>query len=309
MTPPAARYGTSAKCVTSRLRANQKSVRSAGSPRTRDASSDHVLVVLHSVVTDGGVISAAEQLVAGDAVLRFLRVVPRSSAFTQMLQPAPLRPGLPLSDVPLRIVTAGDDLASTVLELGRELRITLLALGEPPEEARRPGPVRKALARILGAGQTPVLVVPAGARGSRDDLRRILLVLHAPYPAFDLLALAAPLARRSHAELLILPLPSAAPFIPDGPSWSGPSPTTAFRPFDAAGWLERELLRSGCRVRPVAASGAPARALVQRCAELEADLVIVGAGVSDLRVGWRRRRLVDLVLPRLTCPLLFSRAA
>lgn len=273
----------------------------------REAVADHVLVVLHSVVTDGGVISAAEQLVAGDAVLRYLRVVPRSTAFTQVLHPAPARPGQPGSDLPLRIVTAGDDMAATILDLSRELRITLLALGEPPEETRRTGPVRKALLRILAAGQTPVLYVPSGVRDGRADLRRILLVLHAPVPPFDLLALAVPLARRSHAELMILALPSATPLIPDGES--GGRSSMAFTPFDAIGWLERELTRSGCRARPVASQGSPAESVVERASALEADLVVAGGGIAELRVGWRRRRLMDLVAPRLTCPLLFSRAA
>src|SRR6185503_4231975 len=77
-------------------------------------SGDRVLVVLHSVVSDAGVISAAEHLVAGDAVVRYLRVVPRAKAFTQVLSPAPTLPGDPSSPHPLRIVTAGDNMASTI---------------------------------------------------------------------------------------------------------------------------------------------------------------------------------------------------
>jgi universal stress protein family protein len=257
---------------------------------------DRVLVVLHSVVTDGGVISAAEHLVAGDAVVRYLRVVPRTTAFTQVLSPAPLLPGEAASRLPLRIVSAGDDMATTILDLSRELKVTLLALGEP----------RKVLTQLLVAGSTPILYVPPASRGARDDLRRILLVLHAPYPASDLLEAAVPLARRSHAELMILALPSAAPLIPDGIAGAR---ALEFSPFDPAAWLERECARRGFRARRVDAVRSPAESVLERASALEADLVVAGAGLVDVRVGWRRRRFLDLVAPRLTCPLLFSRCA
>jgi len=269
-------------------------------------SGDRVLVVLHSVVTDSGVISAAEHLVTGDAVVRYLRVVPRTTAFTQVLSPAPFRPGDAPSQKPLRIVAAGDDMASTILDLSRELKITLLALGEPPPGKERPEALRKVLTRLLAAGSAPVLYVPPASRGTRDDLRRILLVLHAPYPATDLVDTAIPLARRSHAELMILALPSATPLIPDEAARGFPF---AFAPFDAAAWLEREFARRGFRARRVEGFGSPSESVVERASTLEADLVVAGAGLADVRIGWLRRRLLDLVAPRLSCPLLFSRCA
>lgn len=268
---------------------------------------DHVLVVLHSVVTDNGVVDAAEHLVAGDAVIRLLRMVPRCSAFYQVLPPAPLRPAEPAPALPLRIVATGDDMATTLLDLSRELKITLLAMGEPPRGGRRPRFIRKVLSRLLIAGSTPVLYVPPSTRGPRQDLRRILLVLHAPYPAFDLLETAVPLARRSHADVMILTLPSAEPVIPDPPS-AGPS-SLAFAPFDATAWLERECARRGCKARPVPKRPGGADTIVERAAELEADLVIAGASLAEVRFGWRRRRMLDAVFPRLSCPLLFGRCA
>jgi nucleotide-binding universal stress UspA family protein len=269
-------------------------------------SGDRVLVVLHSVVTDAGVISAAEHLVAGDAVVRYLRVVPRTKAFTQVLSPAPLFPGEAASQIPLRIVTAGDDMATTILDLSRELKITLLALGEPPPGRDRPERLRKVLAQLLVAGSAPILYVPPASRGTRDDLRRILMVLHAPYPAFDLLDAVVPLARRSHAELLILALPSATPLVSDEASGGS---ALSFAPFDPAAWLQRECARQGLRVRTVASAQSPAESVVERAAALNADLVVAGTGLADVRVGWWRRRLLDLVAPRLSCPLLFSRCA
>lgn len=262
---------------------------------------DQVLVLLHSVLTDSEVISAAEHLVAGDAVVRLLRVVPRSPTFYQVLSPALVRPGEPSLGLPIRIVATGDDMAQTLLEFSRELKITLLALGEPPRGSRKPEFIRKALARLLLAGSMPVLYVPTAARLPREDLRRILLVLHAPYPSFDLLETAIPLARRSHAEVLILALPSARPLLSDQ--------SLSFAPPDATVWLERECARRGCRVRLVSGRGGAADDIVDRAAEFQADLVIVGRGLAELRVGWLRRRLLDVVVPRLACPLLFSRCA
>ena len=267
---------------------------------------DRVLVVLHSVVTDAGVIAAAEQLVAGDAVVRYLRVVPQTRAFTQILSPAPVLPGEKASSLPLRIVTAGDEMATTILDLSRELKITLLALGEPPPGKHQPGLLRKVLNQLLVAGSAPILYVPPASRGTSDELRRILLLLHAPYPARDLLDAAVPLARRNHAELLILALPSATPFIPD--EIAGNS-ALSFAPFDSPAWLERECARRGLRVRRVDGDLSPAECIVERAASLQADLVIAGTGLADLRVGWRRRRLLDLVAPRLPCPMLFGRCA
>jgi len=265
----------------------------------RDLRDDRVLVVLHSVIADRSVISAAEQLVAGNAQLRFLRVVPRSLPFTTSLLREP--PGA----APVRIVTASDDMATTILDLSRELQITLLALGEPPGERSRAEKIRSVLSRVLIAGSAPVLYVPGTAKGARDNLRRILLVLHAPVPAMGLLALAVPLARRCHAELLILTLPSAAPLILDHATEGGaPLP-----PFDAGAWIEREAARIGCRIRPLPFEGKPAEAILERAAALEVDLVIAGTGLAELRVGWRRRRLLDLLFPRMPCPLLLGRCA
>jgi hypothetical protein len=276
----------------------------------RTPGNEHVLVVLHSVVADDGVISAAEQLVAGDAVLRYLRVVPRNAAFSQALAPVPHFPGEPGGALPPRIITTGDDMAATLLSLSRELRITLVALGEPPREPRTGGIVRAVLSKLLAVGSTPVLYVPSSANGPRDGLRRILLVLHAPYPAFDLLERVVPVARRSHAEVMVLSLPSARPLIPDLPSNPlSDRPPLAFSPFDAAAWLERECDRRGCKVRPVDGVGAPAEAIVDRAKTFGADLVIAGAGLANLRAGWLRRRVLDVLLPRLPCPLLFGRCA
>jgi hypothetical protein len=277
----------------------------------RDVRSDQVLVVLHSVLSDQGVIAAAEQLVCGDAQLRFLRVVPRAVPFTMSM----FRPPLPGADwgggLPIRLVTAGDDMATTILDLTRELKITLLALGEPPGEKGRAELIRRVLARILPRSSAPVLFVPAGAKEARESVRRILLVLHLPYPATELVELAIPLARRNHAELLILTLPSAAPFIPDRPpggSLSLQSPLV-LRPFDAGAWLERECARLGCRARPVSADGKGANVILERAAALEADLVVAGAGLAQLRVGWRRKKVLDLLFPRFPCPVLLGRSA
>ena len=266
---------------------------------------DRVLVVLHSVVTDGGVISAAENLVAGDAVVRYLRVVPRAKAFTQVLSPAPTFPGDPAAQSPLRIVTAGDNMASTILDISRELKITLLAVGEPPPGKDRPEVFRKVLTPLLAATSAPVLYVPPSS-GERHELRRILLILHAPYPASELIDAAVPLARRSHAELMILALPSAMPLICDRTSESS---VLAFRPFDPTTWLERECARHGLRVRTVDVARSPAESVVERASTLDVDLIVAGAGLADVRVGWRRRRLLDLVAPRLPCPVLFNRCA
>src|SRR5262245_25037756 len=143
----------------------------------------------------------------------------------------------------------------------------------------------------------PVLYVPPSAGEPRDDLRRILLVIHAPYPAFDLLERVVPVARRSHAEVMMLSLPSARPLVPDSPPGClFDRPSLAFSPFDAAAWLERECEQRGCKVRPVDGEGAPAEAIVKRAKSFSADLVIAGAGLADVRAGWWRRRLLDMVL-------------
>jgi nucleotide-binding universal stress UspA family protein len=227
------------------------------------------------------------------------------SMFRQPL-PSAAPPG---GGLPIRLVTASDDMATTILDLSRELKITLLALGEPPGEKSRAELIRRVLSRILAASSAPVLFVPAGAKESRDPIRRILLVLHLPYPAMDLVQLALPLARRNHAELMILTLPSAVPFIPDGPP-AGLAPSSlVFRPFDAGAWLERECARHGCRTRPVSADGKGAKVILERAAALEADLVVADAGLANLRVGWRRRRVLDQLFPRLSCPLLLARCA
>jgi nucleotide-binding universal stress UspA family protein len=264
---------------------------------------DHVLVLVHSVVSDGGVLSAAEHLVTGDAVVRLLRVVPRTSTFYQVLPPAPQRPDEPMPTLPLRIIATGDDMAATLLDLSRELRITLVALGEPSRERRKRGFVRQALSKLLRAGSTPVLYVPPEAREPRESLRRILVVVHSPYPALDLVEAAVPLARRSCAEVSILALPSAEPVFPRLPS------RVSYPPFDAPAWVERECSQRGCRARLVAVRGGAAETIVDRAEALQADLVIAGAGLAELRVGFWRRRLLDLVFPRLSCPLLFSRCA
>jgi len=292
------------KAVPSRGRRHQESV------PIRTPGNEHVLVVLHSVVTDDGVISAAEQIIAGDADVRYLRVVPRNTAFSQALAPVPQAPGHPRTALPTRIVAGGEDMVATLLGLSRELKITLVALGEPPREPRKGGIMRAVLSKLLTVGSTPVLYVPPSASGPRDDLRRILLVLHAPYPAFDLLERVVPVARRSHAEVRVLTLPSARPLIPDAsPSPIADRPSLAFSPFDAAAWLERECDRRGCKIRLVDGEGAPAEAIVARARAFDADLVIAGAGLAHLRAGWWRRRILDLVLPRLTCPMLFARCA
>jgi hypothetical protein len=274
-----------------------------------DVQTDQVLVVLHSVLSDQGVISAAEQLVAGDAEIRFLRVVPRAVPFTMSMFRQPFGGAAPGGALPVRLVTAGDDMATTILDLSRELKITLLALGEPPGERRRAELVRRVLSRILAGTSSPVLYVPSGSKDARDPIRRILLVLHQPYPAMDLLRLAIPLARRNHAELMVLTLPSATPFIPDSPPSGSAPPSLIFRPFDAGAWLERECARHGFRTRPVSADGKGAKIILERAAELEADLVMADAGLADLRVGWRRRKALDLLFPRFPCPLLLGRCA
>jgi nucleotide-binding universal stress UspA family protein len=276
----------------------------------RDVRTDQVLVVLHSVLSDGGVISAAEQLVAGDAQLRFLRVVPRAVPFTMsMFRQPPQTGGTGGGGLPVRLVAAGDDMATTILDLTRELNITLLALGEPPGELGRAELVRRVLSRILASSSAPVLFVPAGAKESRDTIRRILLVLHLPYPAMDLVDLALPLVRRTHAELMILTLPSATPFIPDAPALGSAPSSLVFRPFDAGLWLERECARHGFRTRPVSADGKGAKVILERAADLDADLVVADAGLADLRVGWRRRKVLDQLFPRFPCPLLLGRSA
>ncbi len=267
---------------------------------------DQVLVLLHSLVSDGGVIAAAEQIVAGDAQLRFLRVVPRSAPFSSSLFREPLPSG---AGPPVRLVIAGDDMATTILDLSRELKTTLLALGEPPEEKGRARHVRAALARLLQGSATPVLYVPAGARRPRAQLRRILLVLHLPYPATELAGLAIPLARRNQAELMILTLPSAAPLIPDQDSGGIGGTSLIFPPFDAGRWLERECDRNGCRTRPLGSPNKIVDDVLEKASTLEADLVVADAGLADLRVGWRRRKLIDLLFPRLSCPLLLGRCA
>lgn len=269
------------------------------------AGGDRVLVVLNSVVTDAGVISAAETLVAGNAVVRYLRVVPRTTAFTQVLSPAPVFPGDASSQPPLRIVAAGDDMATTILDLSRELKSTLVAIGDVPAGRPHLQLHRKVLGQLLVAGRTPVLYVPAGSRGARDDLRRILVVLHAPYPASDLVEAVAPLARRTHAELLILALPSARPLLSDDVAGFA----KAFSPFDPLLWMERECTRRGLRFRRVDSDRSPAESVVERASTFEADLVLAGTGLADVRIGWRRKRLLDLMAPRLPCPLLFSRCA
>ncbi len=275
----------------------------------RDVRTDQVLVVLHSVLSDQGVISAAEQLVAGDAEIRFLRVVPRAVPFTMSMFRHPAG-GTPAgAALPVRLVTAGEDMATTILDLTRELKITLLALGEPPGERRRAELVRRVLSRVLAGSSSPVLFVPAGSKDAREPIRRILLVLHLPYPAMDLVRLAIPLARRNHAELMILTLPSATPFIPDAPPAGTAQPSLVFRPFDAGAWLERECARNGCRTRPVSADGKGPKVIVDLATALEADLVMADAGIADLRVGWRRRRALDLLFPRFPCPLLLGRCA
>ena len=155
-----------------------------------------------------------------------------------------------------------------------------------------------------------MLYVPPSAKGPRDDLRRILLVLHAPYPAFDLLERVVPVARRTHAEVMILSLPTARPIVPDSPpSFLSYRPSLAFSPFDPAAWLERECERRGCKVRPIDGDGAPADVIVKRAKAFDADLVIAGAGLADVRAGWWRRRILDAVLSCLPCPLLFGRCA
>jgi nucleotide-binding universal stress UspA family protein len=275
----------------------------------REVHSDQVLVVLHSVLSDQGVISAAEQLVAGDAEIRFLRVVPRAVPYTMSMFRQPLNGPAPGGGLPVRLVTAGDDMATTILDLSRELKVTLLALGEPPGERRRAELVRRVLSRILAGTSSPVLFVPSGSKESRDPIRRILLVLHLPYPAMDLVRLAIPLARRNHAELMVLTLPSATPFVPDGPAWGTAQPSLVFRPFDAEAWLERECARQGCHARPVCADGKGPKVILERAADLEVDLVVADAGLADLRFGWRRKRALDLLFPRLPCPLLLGRCA
>src|SRR5436190_1481925 len=159
------------------------------------------------------------------------------------------------SGLPIRLVTAGDDMATTILDLTRELKITLLALGEPPGDKRRAELIRRVLSRVLASTSAPVLFVPAGAKERRDPIRRILLVLHQPYPAMDLVHLAIPLARRNHAELRILTLPSATPFIPDLPPVGTVHPSLVCRAFDAGAWLERECARQGYRTRAVSSDG------------------------------------------------------
>lgn len=263
---------------------------------------DHVLVLLQTVISDNGVLSAAEHLVAGDAVVRLLRVVPRASTFYQVVPPL-LRQGEPPPSLPIRMVATGDDMAATMLDLTRELKITLVALGEPPRGGRKSRFMRLVLSKLLRSGSTPVLYVPPSARGPRDSLRRILLVVHAPYPAHDLVATVVPLARRSHAEVTVLSLPSAEPVFPVVPA------PLAFAPFDATAWLERECARRGCKVKVITAGGTPAETIVQRAAAMEADLVIAGVGLAELRVGFWRRRLLDVVFPQLSCPLLFGRCA
>jgi hypothetical protein len=276
----------------------------------RDVRTDQVLVVVHSVVSDQGVISAAEQLVAGDAQIRYLRVVPRALPFTMSMFRQPIRAAASGSGLPVRLVTAGDDMATTILDQTRELNIPLLVLGEPSGEKQRAALVHRVLARILPASSAPVLFVPAGAKESPGAIRRILLVLHLPYPAMDLLRLTLPLARRNHAELMILTLPSAAaPLIPDAPSLGTTTPSLVFRPFDAGVWLERECARYGFRARPVSSDGEGAKGILECAAALEADLVVADAGLAELRVGWRRRKLLDLVFPRFPCPLLLGRSA
>lgn len=261
-------------------------------------------MLLHSVVADHGVVAAAEQLVSGDAQLRFLRVVPRRSPFTSSLFADPATTGSPP-----RIVTAGDDLAATILDFSRELKVTLLALGEPSGERSGVDRARRTLDRLLHAGSTPVLFVPSGATGPRDRLRRILVVLHLPYPATDLARVTIPVARRTGAELTILALPSATPRVSDADASRVGRPALLVSPFDAGAWMERECVRGGCRARAAAGEGHPADAVLEQAAQLKADLVIAGSELADVRVGWRRRKLLDVLLPRLTCPVLLGRCA
>jgi hypothetical protein len=202
-------------------------------------------------------------------------------------------------------VTAGDNMATTILDISRELKSTLVAVGEPPPGKDRPEIFRTVLTPLLAATSAPVLYVPPSS-GERADLRRILLILHAPYPASELIDAAVPLARRSHAELMILALPSAMPLICDGTSDNS---VLAFRPFDPTTWLERQCTGHGLRVRTVDVARSPAESVVERASSLDADLIVAGTGLADVRVGWRRRRLLDLVAPRLPCPVLFNRCA
>jgi hypothetical protein len=73
--------------------------------------------------------------------------------------------------------------------------------------------------------------------------------------------------------------------------------------------MERECARSGCRSRPLGAPGKIVDAILEQASEHEADLVVASAGLAELRVGWRRRKLIDLLFPRLSCPLLLGRCA
>jgi hypothetical protein len=56
----------------------------------------------------------------------------------------------------------------------------------------------------------------------------------------------------------------------------------------------------------VAAEGKTVEAILGRAVALDVDLVIAGAGLAELRVGWRRKQLLDILFPRLPCPLLLG---
>jgi nucleotide-binding universal stress UspA family protein len=190
--------------------------------------------------------------------------------------------------------------ADVIVEAALSYRAALIALATHGYSGVKRWALGSTTDKVAHATSTPVLIVRSTAPTQAPAFERIMVPLDGSALARQALPLAAELARRARAELLLLH--ASAP------------PSAAFarhdRPGPPAG--ELEAVAHDLRVQAVSVvthevSGHPAEAIVDQAARCGVNLIVMAThGASGLR-RWALGSVADKVLHATTTPLILVR--
>jgi nucleotide-binding universal stress UspA family protein len=205
--------------------------------------------------------------------------------------------------------------ADNIIQVAEAEQVDLIAMATHGYSGIRRWALGSVADKVARATSTPMFVVRgreqrlAGAR----PIKRILAPLDGSELARQALPLAADLAARTHAELILLRV--ATPPILDMPELISSAPRSDDRIVELRdglmaelGGLADELHRQDVQITPVAVNGFPADMIIEVAERRRADLIVMAThGYGGLK-RWALGSVADKVLHAATAPLLLVRA-
>jgi nucleotide-binding universal stress UspA family protein len=208
--------------------------------------------------------------------------------------------------------------ADVIVEAAEGLHISMIAMATHGYSGLRRWALGSVTDRVVHATSTPVFVV-RGAKPAPPEpiaLKRIMVPMDGSPLAAQALPLAAGLAERAHAELLLMQAveatveayPSIAPI---GRPELMPNEVLRMLQLRAGQQLDEQaaaLRDRGIPVRMHVVSGHPAEAIIDEASQQSVDLMVIAThGYSGLK-RWALGSVTDKVLHAATTPLLLVRA-